>query len=74
MDRLATLCDSIDYIKELLTTIENFHDELRAIDDQDCSIVEAKQDRTLLIKDSSSEKSPIVVRRLNILHLHLALN
>ncbi|KAL8548852.1 hypothetical protein ACS0TY_007933 [Phlomoides rotata] len=55
-DRLATLGDSADYIKELLATIENFRDELRSIDDED----KAKQDpTTLLIKDSSSsEKTP----------------
>lgn len=64
MDRLATLADSADYIKELLATIENCREELQAIDDEDRSKVEAKQDPTLLIKDSSSEKSPIVVRQL----------
>lgn len=69
MDRAATLGDAADYIEELVETIENYRDELRAMDDESCAKVNAKQNPRKKIRDSSdnkfgaNEKTQIKVRR-----------
>ncbi|KAI3450128.1 hypothetical protein Pfo_006793 [Paulownia fortunei] len=68
MDRASTLGDAAEYIMELLETIENYQDELRAMEEEDCNKVNTKPDLTKLIRDctdkrgGASEKTPIEVQ------------
>ncbi|KAH6837134.1 hypothetical protein C2S53_018232 [Perilla frutescens var. hirtella] len=68
MDKVATLVDAADYIKELLETIRNYHDELQALEEEDFNEVNTKAERSMLVRDCAdnkgaggSEKTPILV-------------
>ncbi|GFP91173.1 transcription factor bhlh90 [Phtheirospermum japonicum] len=60
MDRASTLGDAAEYIKELQETIDNYHDELREMEENDRKKVNAKPDQTKLTK--KVEKPPIEVQ------------
>ncbi|KAK6163981.1 hypothetical protein DH2020_000845 [Rehmannia glutinosa] len=57
MDRASTLGDAAEYIKELQETIDNYHDELRAMEkEEECNKVNAKPNLTKLNRDCSDKK------------------
>lgn len=67
MDRLATLTDAADYIKELVLTIRNYHDEIEALEEEDCNEVKATEEGSVLVRDCTdkkdgNDKTQIVVR------------
>ncbi|PIN06233.1 bHLHZip transcription factor BIGMAX [Handroanthus impetiginosus] len=55
MDRASTLGDAAEYIKELEETIENYRQELRAMEEEDYDRVNGKPDVTKLITDNKSD-------------------
>ncbi|KAH6800463.1 hypothetical protein C2S52_000927 [Perilla frutescens var. hirtella] len=70
IDKVATLVDAADYIKELLKTIRNYHDELQELEEEDFNEVNTKAERSMLVRDCAnnkgaggSQKTPILVRQ-----------
>ncbi|KAL1545063.1 transcription factor bHLH90-like isoform X1 [Salvia divinorum] len=67
MDKVGTLVDAADYIKELQGSIRNYHQELKALEKEECNEVSATAERPLLVcdyadkKGSGSEKAGILV-------------
>ncbi|GER40663.1 basic helix-loop-helix (bHLH) DNA-bindingsuperfamily protein [Striga asiatica] len=62
MDRVSTLGDAAEYIKELQETIDGYQDELQAMEENECKNVIAKPNPTMSIKECSEKKASIEAR------------
>ncbi|CAA0805960.1 Transcription factor bHLH90 [Striga hermonthica] len=62
MDRVSTLGDAAEYIKELQETIDGYQDELQAMEENECKNSIAKPNPTKSIKECSEKKAAIEAR------------
>ena len=69
MDKVGTLVDAADYIKELEVCIRKYEQELKALEEEDRNEVNATAECPLLVRDcadkkgSASENTAILVRK-----------
>ncbi|KAL1552882.1 transcription factor bHLH90-like isoform X1 [Salvia divinorum] len=56
MDKVGTLVDAADYIKELEVCLRNYNQELEALEEEDCNEVIATAERPLLVSDCADKK------------------
>lgn len=68
MDKVGTLVDAADYIKELEVCIRKYKQALKALEEEDCNEVNATAECPLVRdcadkKGSASENTAILVRK-----------